>query len=254
MNDPAVEERLRSLLTAAAAPTEPGELPGERQALSAFRAATHDRTRRSYMRSHVTSFRAAAAACAGVGALLVGGTAAAAAGALPGAAQDTAREMLAKVGVEVPGANEHSAGRADQRGPVEDDGLTTSEGQGDEVAELARETEPGPDHGGTVSQSASDGKAGGVEPGEVASEGKGAAVSGTATTTDSVGRDKGAEISQLASEGKAGGDASGSASTETETDGDDTAEQQTAGAEDRGAQQADEAGGGRSTAGTDHRP
>jgi hypothetical protein len=54
------------------------------------------------------------AATAALVVLGVGG--AAATGSLPGAAQSTAAEALATVGISVPGANGHSAGHADTRG------------------------------------------------------------------------------------------------------------------------------------------
>ena len=108
------DPRVRGLLDAAAAPTECGPLPGEREALAAFRSV-HSR-RRNSMSIPLTRVRVAVAAGLGAGVLLAAGAGAAAAGVLPGAAQDTARTVLDRVGVEVPGADEHSAGHADQRG------------------------------------------------------------------------------------------------------------------------------------------
>ena len=94
-DDPLDDSRVALVLTAAAAPTEPGQQPGEAAALAAFRGAVPTPTRRIRM---LPSLKAAAIAATATGALLTGGIAAASTGALPGAAQDTARNALAKVG------------------------------------------------------------------------------------------------------------------------------------------------------------
>ena len=62
------------------------------------------------MPSSLPSVRALVAAGLGTGVIVASGVGAAAAGALPGAAQDTARSWLSTVGVDVPGANERAAG------------------------------------------------------------------------------------------------------------------------------------------------
>jgi hypothetical protein len=160
-DDPLDDPRVALVLTAAAAPTEPGQQPGEEAALAAFRAAVPTPTRRIRM---LPSLKAAAIAATATGALLTGGIAAASTGALPGAAQDTARTALAKVGVAVPGpadaAGEHPASRA-----------TSS---ATEAAAPAAPTADADAHGQAVSE--------------------------LATTTDLTGRDKGAAISALASD------------------------------------------------------
>ena len=96
----APDPRVAVVLAAAAAPTEPGPQPGEAAALAAFRTAAPTPNRRTRM---FPSLKAAAVAATATGALLTGGVAVAATGALPGAAQDTARTMLGTVGVTVPG-------------------------------------------------------------------------------------------------------------------------------------------------------
>jgi hypothetical protein len=173
--EPPAEDRLASLLAAAAAPTEPGPAPGESSALAAFRASVASPVpRRSRMPNpRTTPFRTAAAAAAGAGVLLTGGVAAAT-GSLPGAAQDTAREMLATVGVTVPGSDEHSDGDSDGRGasvegPAHRPGDTTGSGEGD--------------------------------AGDADESGQGEAVSELAKTTDATGVEKGAAISDMASDG-----------------------------------------------------
>src|SRR5512139_101440 len=162
--DAAPERRVASLLQAAAAPTEPGPLPGEADALAAFRAS-QSAARRPTMLSSLTSVKVTLAAALS-GLLLTGGIgAAAAAGSLPGAAQDTASEWLGKVGVTVPGADDHSAGHADVRGSSTDEaddaeGTTehTSQGKGVVVPELAKSDLEGKERGAAVSEYASHGK------------------------------------------------------------------------------------------------
>lgn len=115
------------------------------------------------MLSSLTSAKAALAAALGAGVLLTGGVGAAAAGVLPGAAQDTASNLLSKVGVTVPGADERSAGHAEERGASEDAGsgreLPDASDKGQKVAETAKSTElTGVDKGAAISGLASGGK------------------------------------------------------------------------------------------------
>lgn len=221
-DDLARGEPVVSLLRAAGAPTEPGPQPGEAAALAAFRATEH--TKRRFSMHSLTPVKAAIAAAVSGGVLLTGGVAAAATGTLPGAAQDTARDLLGHVGVSVPGADDHSAGHADQRGPA---------------APVAASEGASPD-----------------------TQGKGGTISDLAKNTTSTGVDKGAEISTLASGGKsqAGqhgqtGDQSGQAAdgqahkpstTPTQPSGDQNSDNGTAGQDT-----ADQSSGGESSTGTD---
>ncbi len=117
------------------------------------------------MLSSLTSVKVTVAAALS-GLVLTGGIgAAAAAGSLPGAAQDTASELLGRVGVTVPGANGHSADHADERGASPDatddaEGTTehTSQGKGAAVSELAKSDLEGKDKGAAVSEYASNTK------------------------------------------------------------------------------------------------
>jgi hypothetical protein len=241
---PPTDTRVVSLLAAAAAPSEPGPVPGETEAMAAFRATTETAVSwRSRMLS-LPPLKTMAAAALGTGLLLSGGVAAAATGSLPGAAQDTASDMLAKVGVTVPGANEHSAGHADERGK----------------SETARTPDEVSDSQGTSGASEQS------EQPDASSHGR--EVSELATTTDATGVDKGAEISALASDGKS------RAGQQTDhkpgTTGDDAATDTHAGqarpdnaggtqpsVETRhsdGSDTADDASGGHSTAGSTNRP
>ncbi len=107
------DPRVRLLLEAAAAPTEPGPAPGEERALAAFREvhdpASPPTTRRPTGRVGVMT-------SLGVAALLTLGSGAAVAGGLPGAAQDKAEEVLTSLGVEPAGADDHAAGHSETRG------------------------------------------------------------------------------------------------------------------------------------------
>jgi hypothetical protein len=189
---PAPDQRVAALLSAAAAPTEHGPVPGEEPAMAAFRAAHQTASsRRSRMFRHPRPLKIAAAAAMGTGVLLAGGLAPVASGSLPGAAQETAREMLSKFGVTVPGPDEHSSGHADERGKsAEAKEAGGSEGSAEEGAD---------------------------------NQGKGDEVSELARNTDATGADKGAEISEYASEGRShagenGGDASSSGPPESAGD------------------------------------
>ena len=96
--DARLGRRVNSLLTAAAAPTEPGPLTGEAEVLAAFRA-TRGLPRRSARRSSVTPLRATAAALVGTGLLLTGTLAATATESLPGPAQHSVHEWLTRFGI-----------------------------------------------------------------------------------------------------------------------------------------------------------
>lgn len=175
-DDPAASESVASLLRAATPSDLPGPLPGEARALAAFRAVDHEDRRHTPMRTRRTAVRVAAAAAATGVAIACGGTAAAATGSLPGAAQQTAHDVLAGIGVSVPGPNAHANGHAGTRGNSEPDSATTV---------------PGDDPATTPSQRPSQ-----------AAHGKGAEVSNLAKTTTATGVEKGAQISTLASGGK----------------------------------------------------
>jgi hypothetical protein len=145
---------------------------------------------------------------------LVGTTGLALAGTLPGAAQDVAAQMLAKVGVSVPGPNENAGTHPSVRGASADHALAdVTEAEATETeAETDTETE--------------------------AAGGKGAEISALATSTDLTGVEKGAAISTLASGGSSQAGQHGSAG------GEDASAQ--------GRATADEASGGHSSAGAEN--
>lgn len=123
-------DRVADLLQGARPQRSAGELVNEAAAVASMRAVileqaptpAHSRSKRKPM---ITQLLTAKAAILG-GVLVLGTGAAAATGSLPGAAQSTASDVLAKIGISVPGANDHSAGHADTRGGSGEDGTTTS--------------------------------------------------------------------------------------------------------------------------------
>ncbi|RYU13369.1 hypothetical protein [Nocardioides iriomotensis] len=251
---PEQDPRVRALLAAAAAPTEPGPLPGEQEALAAFREA-HSR-RRFSMPSSLSPVRAAVAAGLGAGVLLAAGVGGAAAGVLPGAAQDTARTWLDTVGVEVPGPNAHSAGHADQRGRSAEAG-TPEEDATTETDVTETEAEETTEPAGTAESTEK-------ELPEASEHGQ--TVSETARSTEAEGADKGAEISGLASEGRSterrahagsGDEADDADETTTDEDTDAETSDEADGTEDsddaaagaQGGATADAASGGRAQGG-----
>jgi len=160
--DAAPEERVTSLLEAASAPTEPGPSLGELEALAAFRATHGPASRRSSVSSRFSSVRVTVGATLGA-LLLTGGVgAAAAAGSLPGAAQDTASEWLSKVGVTVPTAGDRAKphdDRSDDSGEAERPAGTTPDSRGEAISGLARNPgESGVDKGAKISELASEGR------------------------------------------------------------------------------------------------
>ncbi|HEY6932969.1 MAG TPA: hypothetical protein VI452_06175 [Marmoricola sp.] len=179
-DDSAVDEPLASLLRAAAPTPRPGPLPGEEDALAEFRTADHDAGRPS-MQTTRTRARIVVAVTATAGMLTCAGAAAATTGTLPGAAQQTARDVLAKVGVAVPGPNPHSDGHADTRGKSAASHAAETRGKFSTA------------HATTEQKKSSTDSAG---------HGKGAEISELARTTTATGVDKGAQISTLASGGK----------------------------------------------------
>ncbi|MGH3364275.1 MAG: hypothetical protein ACRDOW_06060 [Nocardioidaceae bacterium] len=160
--DAALYARVTSLLEAASAPTEPGPVLGELEALAAFRATHGAASRRSSVSARLASVRVTVGAALGALVITGGVGAAAAAGSLPGGAQDTASEWLSKVGVTVPtagdGAKPHD-GRRDDSGEAEAPAGTTPGGHGEKVSGTARDTEKtGADKGAAISELASEGR------------------------------------------------------------------------------------------------
>ena len=212
------DRRVAALLAAAAAPAE-RPVPGEGAALAAFRdaMAVAPASPRSRMQSP-TTVKLAAASAIGVLSLVGSGYAVAATGSLPGTAQQTAKDALARVGVTVPGPADAAAEETATR----EGGGATGTATG---ADAATGTEA-------------------TTQGEV--------VSDLATTTDLAGADKGAAVSGLASDGRS---KAGARPTPTATTTTAAAEAEDAAGS---AATGEQASGGRSTAGAGnadpHRP
>jgi hypothetical protein len=254
---PAPDQRVAALLSAAAAPTEQGPVPGEEAAMAAFRAAHHTASsRRSRMFHRPRPLKIAAAAAMGTGVLLAGGLAPVASGSLPGAAQETAREMLSKFGVTVPGPDEHSSGHTDERGKSAEakqaagseggaEESADNQGKGDEVSELARNTDAtGADKGAEISEFASEGRSHAGENGDGGSAGPPESAGSSAghaqvDTPNSGGTDRPEQAS--GGDGGNGGSSDGSAQVDTPNSGGADRPEQASGSGD-GEQEQSEAG------------
>jgi hypothetical protein len=259
------------LLDAASSEAGADELEHESEGVVAFALAVRSSElahsvspRRSAMPLTLSRARLVAAALA---AALVTTTGLASAGSLPGAAQDVASEMLAKLGVSVPGPNDHAGTRPDGLGSSGAASAAPSgEGKGSEISELARTTDArGVEEGAVVSTAASEGKSqagqhgsAAIAPNAPATAGKGGEISELATTTEATGVEKGAVISTAASEGKSQAGQHGSASragtasastTAANRGGSGTADTASGGKSSQGTSTANAASGGRSAAG-----
>jgi hypothetical protein len=180
--DPRDAGRMGQILAAAGAPAEAGLLRGEDAARSAFRAAfLGPVARRPRVLAGMSGRAAAVALCGGL--VLTGGAAAASVGALPDAAQQTAKGVLAKLGLNIPGPHDATvglarharAGNGMHKPVVTAEPTTTARDKeqsvtGSEVPALARSTTlTGVDKGADVSGLASDGKRYAAQHGKPAS-------------------------------------------------------------------------------------
>jgi hypothetical protein len=259
--EPVTDHRLAALLDAAAAPAEPGPVSGEEAAVAAFRSsAVRADGRRPGMHLPTTPLKSFALGAASAGLLLTGGVAAANAGVLPGAAQDTAQTMLDTIGVDVPGASEQSAGQADTRGQSEEAPPAGDAEGGDSesasmhgkaVSELAKGTElEGAEKGKAISEAAkSNGQAHQHGPAQAPEQ---------SSASESLAQ---APEAGTAAEGRQGGQSGDKPPVATPNDGGtDTADQASASGDDEaapstnGTDKAESASGGRSTAGSGNRP
>jgi hypothetical protein len=229
-----------TLLESAAGPPTPGELAREAEVVALATAAVHARSssssapRRFSMPVALTRPRLTAAF---VAAGLACSAGLASAGALPGAAQDIASTMLAKVGVSVPGPNENAGTHPSVRGSTPEQSVTTTAGKGAEISELATTTElTGVDKGAEISTAASGGKS------QAGQHGAGA---GAAVATPGSG---GTSTADTASGGASAG---GTATADEASGGHSTAG---SGNAERGQETADTASGGASSAGQGHKP
>jgi hypothetical protein len=228
----------RLLESAAAEPTA-DELSREREVVAMVAAAVRSSSsihsvspRRFFMPVALSRPRIAAAFVAVTLACTAG---LASAGSLRGAAQDVASSMLAKVGISVPGPNEHAGTHPSVRGSSSDassDAVTRSE-----IAELATTTAlTGVEKGAAISSAASDeksqaGQRGSASGGSAPVDTPNSGGTGTADTA-SGGRSSHGTSTADAARGGASSAGSGNASSGQET--------------------AESASGGHSSAGSDN--
>jgi hypothetical protein len=202
--------------------------------------------RRSFMPFALSRPRMTAALIAAVVACSAG---LASAGAFPGAAQDVASAMLAKVGISVPGPNDNAGTHPGERGKssstrpaATSDEPAPTAGKGGAISDLARATElEAIDKGAAVSTAASEGKshAGQHRPG---SEGSAQAGSAPVATPHSGGTG----TADTASGGKS---SHGTSTANTASGGHSSAG---SGNASHGQETADSASGGHSGAGSNN--
>lgn len=236
--------RVVRLLEAASAEASGEELAREPETVAAMKAALRSpvhrnvaSSRRSFMPFALSRPRLTAAVVAAAFATSVG---MASAGSLPGAAQDVASEMLAKVGITVPGANDSAGTHPDVRGNSTSVPIAPADaGKGAEISELATTTDlTGVEKGAAVSTAASGGKSQAGQHGSASAtstpvETPNSGGTGTADTASGGKSSTGTATANAASGGKSAA-GSGNASNGQET--------------------ADTASGGRSSTGQSHRP
>jgi hypothetical protein len=196
-------------------------------------SSTHS-PRRSFMSLTLSRPRITAALVAAALACTIG---LASASALPGAAQDIASAMLAKVGISVSGPNDHAGTHPNVRGTST---VTPSDaGKGSDISDLATTTElSGVDKGAAISSAASEGKS------QVGTHGGGSGASAPVATPNSGGTG----TADTASGGKS---STGTGTADTASGGHSSAGSGNAGA---GQERADEASGGHSGGGQANRP
>ena len=163
---PQRDPRLEALLAVAAGPPLAEELrpgPDELAVLAARILAADPQETPVTVMPAVPARRRAFAAFATATAIAGATASLAYAGDLPGAAQSTARDMLAKIGVTVPGPNANAGTNPDARGRsggAHPAGTSAPDGtKGATISTLARTTTAtGVDKGKTISTAASGGK------------------------------------------------------------------------------------------------
>ena len=236
--------RVVRLLEAASAEASSEELARGPETVAAMKAALRSpvhrnvaSSRRSFMPFALSRPRLTAAVVAAAFAASVG---MASAGSLPGAAQDVASEMLAKVGITVPGPNDNAGTHPDVRGnSTSVPSAPTDAGKGAEISELATTTElTGVEKGAAVSTAASGGKS------QAGQHGSASATAAPVETPNSGGTG----TADTASGGKS---AAGTATANAASGGKSAAG---SGNASNGQETADTASGGRSSTGQSHRP
>lgn len=186
VDDPAVA----AVLAAAAAPAE-GPVPGEAEALAAFRSVYQPR-RRMHMPRFSEKAKLIAAAVFG-GAVVISGAATAATGSLPVVSHGHPHPTPASS--HAPGSGNDDQG-TDVDGSTDtttvdstdaDTNTNTNDNKGSQVSKLARETPAGTDHGKVVCSFASDGKCVHDSTGDASTQGKAHQDNATTHRQDTIG-------------------------------------------------------------------
>jgi hypothetical protein len=224
------------LLEAVSAEPASHELAREAEVVAKMASAVRsssstDSPRRSFMpfalsRPRITATLVAAALACTIGL--------ASASALPGAAQDVASEMLAKVGISVSGPNDNAGTHPHVRGTSTV--APSDAGKGSDISDLATTSElSGVEKGAAISSAASEGKS------QAGMQGGGSAQAATPNSG-------GTGTADTASHGKS---TAGTGTANTASGGHSSAGSANAGT---GQAAADEASGGHSSDGQAHRP
>jgi hypothetical protein len=227
------------LLEAVSAEPAAQDLANEAELVSRVAAVVRSSSRihsprRSFMPFALSRPRIMAALVAAALACTIG---LASASALPGAAQDIASEMLAKVGISVSGPNDNAGTHPNLRGTSTV--APSDAGKGSDISDLATTTElSGVDKGAAISNAASEGKS------QAGTHGGGSGASAPVATPNSGGTG----TADTASDGKS---TAGTGTANTASGG-----HSSAGAADAGTGQgtADDASGGHSSDGKPQRP
>ena len=231
--------KVARLLEGASAEATPDEFARETEVVALMAAEVRlssstesSSPRRAFMPFALSRPRVSAAAVAAAFACSAG---LASAGALPGAAQDVASAMLAKVGISVPGSNESAGDHPNVRGSTAD---TSDVATGSGISGLATTTElTGVNKGAAISSAASDGKSQAGQHGPASGESARVETpngggTGTADTASGGKSSNGSSTADMA-----GGGASSAGSGNARS----------------GEEVADSASGGHSTAGSDNK-
>ncbi len=213
--DPLSDPDLSSIWSSLRAPAQDEELADEQRLVALITAHASTATLPDASRSRMSTMFRVKLATAGLAAALFASSGLAYAGVLPGAARSTASDMLAKVGITVPGPNSHAGTHPNSRGqstadansadqPTVDTGdQPTTGSHGQTVSQLARTTtETGRAKGTTIAAAASNGRStNGQNPAARASSGHSTSGQDTAASAGNGHSTSGRDTAATASKG-----------------------------------------------------
>jgi hypothetical protein len=244
-HDPVSDPDLSSVWSALRAPAVDEELAEEQRLVALITAHASAATLPHTSRSRMSTMLRIKLATAGLAAALFASSSLAYAGVLPGAAQSTASDMLAKVGITVSGPNSHAGTHPNSRGQSTADANTADQpsaaGHGQTVSQLAKTT-------------TDKGRAKGTSVAATASNGRSTTGRNTAATASNGHSTSGQDTAATASNGHStsGQDTAATASNGHSTSGQDTAATASNGHSTSGHDAAATASNGHSTTGQDH--